>query len=224
MGMLVMKLKAAIRIIAFPVVLGVLLFIPAGTLQYREAWVYISILFVPALIFIIYLFRKDPGLIERRMKMKEKQDVQNKVVIIIALFVAAVFVACGLDKRFGWSRLPLIVIVISDVAVFFTYLFVINVLLKNRYASRTVEVEEDHKLITTGPYKIIRHPMYLAVLIMFISTPFTLGSYWASIGNVFIISPFIARIINEEKLLIKQLKGYKKYTEEVKYRLIPGLW
>jgi protein-S-isoprenylcysteine O-methyltransferase Ste14 len=219
-----MKLKATIRIILFPVVLGVLLFIPAGTLQYWEAWVYMSILFVPVLIFVIYLFSKDPEFIERRMRMKEKQDVQNKVVIVISLFVVAVFVTCGLDKRFGWSRLPLLVIIISDIVTLFTYLFVIKVLLENRYASRTVEVEEDHKLITTGTYKIIRHPMYLAVLLMFVSTPFALGSYWASIGNVFIIFPLVVRIVNEEKLLIERLEGYEKYIEEVKYRLIPGIW
>ena len=219
-----MFISAVIRIVLLPVVLGVLLFIPAGTFQYWEAWVYMSILFVPVLIFVIYLFSKDPEFIERRMRMKEKQDVQNKVVIFISLFVVAVFVTCGLDKRFGWSRLPLLVIIISNIVTLFTYLFVIKVLLENRYASRTVEVEEDHKLITTGTYKIIRHPMYLAVLLMFVSTPFALGSYWASIGNVFIIFPLVVRIVNEEKLLIERLEGYEKYIEEVKYRLIPGIW
>lgn len=218
------KLTVYARTFAMPIVLGALIFIPAGTIDYWEAWVYITVLFFPMIIFNSYMLIKDPELLNRRMKVKEKEKVQKWVVTLISIVFLSLYITAGLDKRYGWSESSIFVIILSDITILLSYLFFMKILLENRYASHTVEVEEDHKLITTGPYKIIRHPMYIAIIIMFISTPLALGSYWAALGNIFIIPAIAARIINEEKVLVESLNGYPEYMKNVKYRLIPRVW
>ena len=218
------KKNALLGIFSLPVVLGMLLFIPAGTIMYWEAWLYILILFIPTLIIVLYLLVKNPELIERRMRFKEEKKTQNKVVILSALLIVAVFITSGLDKRFGWSKIPAFVIIILDIEIICCYLFFFRVLLENKFASRTIGIEEEQILIATGPYRIIRHPMYLAILMILINTPFVLGTYWAAFGNIGSIILIIIRIKEEEKMLIEELEGYYEYMERVKYRLIPGLW
>lgn len=192
--------------------------------MYCEAWLYIFVLFLPTLIFTLYLFAKNPELIERRMRTKEKEKVHNRVVMISALFIVAVFITSCFDRRFGGSAIPVYVIIILVIEIMCCYLFFFRVLMKDRFASRTVGIEKEHKLITTALYKIIRHPIYLARLFIFTNTSFVVDSYWASIGNIFIIFLLIVLIKDKEKMLIEQLEGYKEYMQRVKYRLIPGFW
>lgn len=210
-------------LLIFPI-LGLMFFLSAGTLKYWEGWTYIFILAVPMALFGMYLFKHDPKLLERRMRMKEKRKDQKLIIKLAYPFFLTAFILPGLDKRFGWSDMPLFVIIIAFVLVLFGYLAIIYVLKTNSYASRIIEVEEDQKVITTGPYAFVRHPMYLASVIFYTFSPLALGSYWAMIPVVLSICIFIPRIKGEERELLDKLKGYKEYTQKTKYRIIPGIW
>lgn len=206
------------------VFLGLIFFLPAGSLLYWEAWIYCGILLIPMLFVLIYLLRKNPGLLERRMRMREKEKPQKALAKLNLLIFLAAFIIPGLDHRFQWSSVPLEVIIVADVFIFLGYMFFVWVLKTNAYASRIIEVESGQTVITTGPYAFVRHPLYLAATVMFLFSPIALGSWWALLA----ISPFpvslVLRILNEEKVLEKQLQGYKEYERKVKYRLIPYIW
>ena len=205
-------------------VLGAMLFLPAGTFHYWQAWVYLAILIIPMIFVMIYLIAKDPELLERRMRMREKETEQRTIIKLSILFFFAAFLIPGFDKRFGWSSVPLEVIIIADAIVVGGYLLFAIVLRENRYASRIIEVEKKQKVITTGPYAFVRHPMYSGVLLMYGFSPLALGSYWGMIPNALLILLIVARIRNEEKVLKQELEGYREYTQKVKYRLVPGIW
>jgi len=206
------------------VVLGLMFFLPAGTIRYWEAWVYCGILFIPMLFALIYLLKNDPGLLERRMKTQEKERPQ-KLIIRLSLFAFFLaFIIPGLDHRFNWSSVPVTVIIIADVIVPAGYLIFFLVLKENAYASRIIEVEKDQKVISTGPYAVIRHPMYLGVLLLYLFSPVALGSFWAIIAFIPLPVLVVLRIFNEEQVLVKELPGYKAYMQKVKYRLIPFVW
>ncbi len=204
--------------------LGLMFFLPAGTLNYWEAWVYIFIISVPAAILVTYLYRHDPKLLERRMRMKERQKTQKWVIGLSWLVFLPAFIIPGFDRRFEWSNVPLIVVVVADLLVLFGYLMFALVLKTNSYASRVIEVEEGQKVVSTGPYAMVRHPMYLAVMILYIFSPLALGSYWAVIPTLFLLPLLVARIRGEEKELLANLEGYKEYAAKTKYRLLPGIW
>lgn len=216
--------KIILRFGMFIVVMGLMFFLPAGTIKYWEAWVYIAILVIPMIIFLLYLIKHDPELLERRMRMKEKETEQKTITKIGSLIFIIIYLIPGFDQRHGWSSVPVAIIIIADIIILCGYLLFVRVLLENSYASRIVEVEQQQKVITTGPYKIVRHPLYLAVLLMYSFGPLALASYWAMIGSVLLILILVARIKNEEKVLSRELEGYQDYLQKTKYRLAPGIW
>lgn len=219
-------IKIIIRVLLIFIFLGLLLFLTAGSLQYIKGWIYILVLFVSALFVITYFYKKDPNfignrLLKRREKEKTHKSIQNifSIVLFIGLLIP------GFDFRFNWSNVPMPLVIISDTFVFLGYLFIARVMEENRYASAIIEINKEQKVIETGPYKVIRHPMYTGGIIFILFSPVALGSYWALIP-FFIgsIVPIILRIINEEKLLIANLPGYSAYCQKTKYRLIPFIW
>jgi len=212
------------RFMAGLILIGCLLFIPAGTLRFWEAWLYISLLFIPVAIVAVVLFIKDPGLLERRLRTRERETPQKKVIVASSLVLPAVYLIPGFDRRYAWSTVPPTLVVLADVLVLLGYLLFVLTIRENRYASRVVEVQENQVAVSTGPYAFVRHPMYLAVLIIFIFTPLALGSYWALIPALLLPIVLAARIANEEQLLRRSLVGYEEYCHKVKYRLLPFIW
>lgn len=201
-----------------------LLFIPAGTLKYYNAWLFIGLLFIPMFVFGIFLFIKNPKLLEKRLKNKEKENTQKIVVLLFLILFIISFIICGLDYKYGWTTIPNWLIIIASLILLMSYGIYIEVMRENFYLSRTVEVQDNQKIIDTGLYRIVRHPMYLAVIFLFLSMPIILGSWYAFF--IFLIFPIllIIRILNEEKVLENNIPDYKKYKKKVKYRLIPFIW
>lgn len=205
-------------------VLGLVFFLPAGTLRYWQAWMYMSTLFTPMFVVLAYLLKNDPELLERRMRTKEKESRQNLIIKLSYPVFLIAFLMPGFDQRFSWSNMPAIVAILADVVVFSGYMIFFAVLRENSYASRVVEVAEEQKVISTGPYALVRHPMYLAVLLMYGCSPLALGSYWALIPISGIIPVLVARIKNEEEVLLRDLPGYAAYQQKTRFRMIPGIW
>ena len=219
-----LKRMAITRYLMLFPVLGLLMFLPAWTLRYWEGWVYIFILAIPMAVFGQYLFTKDPELLERRMRTRENRKEQKLVIKLSLLVFPLIYILPGFDKRLVWSEVPLFIQVVSFILVLIGYLMVLNVFKANSYASRVVEVDAGQKVISTGPYAIVRHPMYSAVIVLYFFTPLALGSYWAVIPATLFLLVFIPRILDEEKELVDNLEGYREYRQKVKYRLIPGVW
>lgn len=216
--------KAMVRFGVGFVILLAMLLLSAGTVAYWEAWVYLAILLVPLMLILVLLLVNDPELLERRMRTKERAAGQTLIVTLGMVCYVFVFFVPGFDRRFGWSHVPVAVVAAADVVVLFGYGLFAAVLRENSYASRVVEVQTGQRVVTTGPYAIVRHPMYLGVLIMFLATPVALGSWWAVIPALPLVAVLVARIRNEEQLLAAGLKGYQEYTHLTRYRLIPGVW
>lgn len=212
------------RFIPGVIVLGAMFLIPAGTFGYWEAWTYIAVLFIPMFFVFIYLIKNEPELLARRMKMKEKETEQKLIIKLSYIPFLIAFLLPGFDRRFGWSDVPAVVVIISDILVLISYGIFFLVLKENPYASRIVEVEPEQTVITSGPYAKVRHPMYSVVLTMYLFSPLALGSYWAIIPMIFIIPLIVARILNEEEVLVRDLDGYEEYIQKTRYRLIPGVW
>jgi len=219
-----LKKKIAVLFPAVLLVLGLVLFVPAGTLDYWEAWVYCAVLVIPFIFVATWLLNKDPELLARRIRHNEKEPAQKRVIEVSRLVFLIAFIIPGLDHRFGWSDVPVGAVLASNALVFLGYVLVFLVFRKNTYASRVVEVEQGQKVISTGPYALVRHPMYLGTGIMFLATPLALGSYWAL--PVFLMLPcvLVYRIRNEEEVLLRELAGYQEYMQKVRYRLIPFIW
>jgi len=219
-----LKKKIAVLFPAVLVVLGLVLFVPAGTLDYWEAWVYCAVLVIPFVFVATWLLNKDPELLARRIRLNEKEPAQKRVIGVSRLVFLIAFLLPGLDHRFGWSDVPVAAVLAADALVFLGYVLVFLVFRENTYASRVVEVEQGQKVISTGPYALVRHPMYLGTGIMFLATPLALGSYWAL--PVFLMLPgvLVYRIRNEEEVLLRELNGYQEYMQKVRYRLIPFIW
>lgn len=205
-------------------VMGCIFFVPAGTIGYWEAWMYMGVIVIPAVSVITYFLRKDPQVIERRMRAKEKETAQKKIMAFASILFVLIYMIPGFDKRYGWSSVPLGLILASDFIILLGYMLFIIVLKTNRYASRIIEVEPGQKIITTGPYAVVRHPMYVGALLIYVFGPLALGSYWAMIASVSLIVVMVIRILNEETVLTKELEGYAEYSRSVRYRLIPGIW
>jgi len=207
-----------------PIVLGLLILVPAGTFNFWQVYVYIGILVIPMIFVLFYFLKNDPLFLERRTRAKEKEKAQKIIQIVFSLIFLSGFVIPGLDKRFGWSDIPINIVLITDIIILLGYLLIFFVFRQNSYASRVVEVDKSQKVITTGLYSIVRHPMYLGVLIMYIPTPVALGSYWGLIPMATIPLAIVFRILNEEKVLSNDLPGYKEYCQKTRYRLIPLIW
>jgi protein-S-isoprenylcysteine O-methyltransferase Ste14 len=207
-----------------PIVLGILILVPAGTFNYWQVYVYMGILIIPMIIVLFYFLKNDPLFLERRTRAKEKEKAQKIIQIVFSLIFLSGFVIPGLDKRFGWSDIPVSIVLITDIVILLGYLLIFFVFRQNSYASRVVEVEKSQKVISTGLYSFVRHPMYLGVLIMYIPTPVALGSFWGLIPMAAIPLAIVLRIINEEKVLSRDLPGYKEYCQKTRYRLFPLIW
>jgi len=212
------------RLIIFFLVFCIVFFLPSRTLNYWEAWVYMGIIFILATVIILYFVTHDPELLERRMKTKEKVKEQKLIIRLGWFLFLPTFIIPGFDKYYGWSQVPVYIIVISDILVLIGYLIVFRVFRENSYASRVVEIDPGQKVISTGPYRIVRHPMYSGILLMYGLTPLALGSYWALTGSFFLFIIIVVRIFNEEKYLEENLDGYKEYLQRTKFRIIPGIW
>jgi len=213
-----------IRLLTGIIALAGMFFLTAGTFAYPEAWLYMSTLFIPMFFVFIYLIKNDPDLLARRMKMKEKEKEQKLIIKISYIPFLIAFLLPGFDNRFEWSNVPEAVVIFADILVLISYGIFFLVLKENPYASRIVEVEPEQTVISSGPYAKVRHPMYSVVLLMYIFSPLALGSYWAIIPMILIIPVIVARILNEEKVLVRDLNGYKEYMQKTRYRLIPGIW
>jgi len=205
-------------------ILAALFFLPAGTLNYWQAWVYMALLLVPMGLVLAYFLKKDPELLERRMRTKEKEPEQKFIIKLSYPIFLAAFLLPGFDRRFGWSTVPVWLVLAADIIVLAGYGLFFRVMQENRYLSRVVEVDQKQRVVSSGPYAVVRHPMYAGILPLYLFSPLALGSYWALIPIAFMPWIIIARIGNEEKVLVKELEGYAQYTRQVKYRLIPGIW
>ena len=204
--------------------LGALLFLPAGTLAYWEAWLYLAILLIPMFCVFRYLLKNDPQLLARRMQMRERELAQRRIIAASSLYFLVVFTLPGFDQRWGWSDVPPWAVIAADLVVLFGYGIFISVLRENQYASRTIQVEQGQRVISSGPYAFVRHPMYLGVTLMYLATPIALGSYWALLPALLIVPILVARIVNEEKVLERDLPGYREYERVTRYRLLPRVW
>ena len=220
-NLLVQSLK---KIIAGFVAIGVLLFLPAGTLHYWNAWLFVAVLFVPMLFLGIVMLFKSPKLLERRLDAKEKVNEQKWVVALSGIMFIAAFVVAGLNFRYSWNSLPDYVIWSGTVIFLLSYLMYAEVMRENAFLSRTIEIQENQEVIDTGLYGVVRHPMYSATLLMFLSIPLILGSI-ISFAIMLAYIPIIAvRMNNEEKVLEEGLKGYREYKQKVRYKVIPFVW
>ena len=217
-------LQAIIKFVLGLIIVALLLFIPAGSINYINAWLFIGLLFIPMFIGGIILMKKNPELLEKRLNAKEKEKEQKEVVILSGLMFIFGFVIAGLNYRFNWIILPNYIVIISSILFIISYILYAEVLRENAYLSRTIEVQDNQKVIDTGLYKIVRHPMYSITILLFLTMPLILNSIISFV--IFLIYPIIIskRIINEEELLEKNLKGYKEYKRKIKYKLIPFIW
>ena len=206
------------------VLVGALVFLPAGTLLFPNGWLFMGLLFGPMLILGIVLLIKAPDLLEKRLNNREKRSAQKGVTSLSALMFIAGFVVAGLDFRYGWSRVPLWGVIIAAVVLLVSYALYAEVMRENAYLSRTVEVQEGQSVVDTGLYGVVRHPMYAVTLWLFLSIPVVLGSLWAVVCFLPYIPIIAVRILDEEKLLTAELAGYAAYKQKVKYRLIPWIW
>lgn len=201
-----------------------LLFLPAGSFFYPNAWLFISLLFIPMLILGVVLFIKAPALLEKRLNAKEKEKTQKGVVALSALLFLTGFIVAGLDFRFGWSQIPLWGVIIASAVLLVSYALYAEVMRENAYLSRTIEVQEDQKVIDTGLYGIVRHPMYAVTIWLFLAIPVVLGSLWSLLCFLPYVAVIVIRIRNEEKVLEAELSGYAEYKKRVKYRILPFIW
>ena len=217
-------LNALIKFLIGLLLVGLLIFLPAGTLAYPGGLLFLGLLFVPMLIMGIVMLARARDLLAKRLDAKEKQAAQKGVQSLAGLVFMAGFVLAGLDFRFGWSDMPLPVVIAASVIFLIGYGLYAEVMRENAYLSRTVKVEEGQTVISTGLYGIVRHPMYLASVLMFLSIPLVMGSWYALIPFAFYPLLMVVRILDEEKLLTAELSGYEEYKRKVKYRMIPFIW
>lgn len=203
---------------------GLLIFLPAGTISYMYGWLLMALLFAPMLIAGLVMYAKAPDFLEKRLDAKEKQKTQKGVLGFSGLMFIAGFVLAGLDFRFGWSQMPGWVVAVASGLFLLAYVLYAQVMRENAYLSRTIRVEEGQTVVDTGLYGIVRHPMYSATLLLFFMIPIVLGSWFALIPFVFYPVIIVVRLLDEERLLAQELPGYTDYQKKVKYRLIPFVW
>ncbi len=217
-------IRAILLFFAGLLIVCLLLFLPAGSLHYHQAWLLIGILFIPMFVAGLVMMKINPELLAKRLNVKEKETEQREVVLFSGLMFLAAFILAGLSKRFGWLMLPFPVSIIAAAVFLTAYALYAEVLRENAYLSRTIEVQEDQKVIDSGVYGIVRHPMYMATVILFLAMPLVLGSVISFIVMLSYLPIIVKRIRNEEKVLTEGLQGYKEYKEKVRYRLIPFIW
>ena len=217
-------LNALLKFILGLLLVGVLLFLPAGSFLYINAWLFIALLFLPMLVLGIVLLIKAPTLLEKRLNAKERESAQKGVVAASGLLFLAGFILAGLDFRFGWSYVPTWVVIVASVVLLVSYALYAEVMRENAYLSRTIEVQEGQKIVDTGLYGVIRHPMYAVTVWLFLAIPVVLGSWWSLLCFLPYVAVIVVRIKNEEQVLLRELDGYADYQKRVRYRLLPFIW
>ena len=216
--------EALTKFVCGLLMVGLLLFLPAGTIRYTYGWVLVCLLFVPMLIAGVVMLAKSPEFLKKRLDAKEKQTEQKGVVAVSGLMFIVGFVVAGLDYRFGWSAMPTWVVVVASVMFLSAYGLYAEVMRENAYLSRTIKVEEGQSVVDTGLYGVIRHPMYAATVLLFLMMPLVLGSWYALIAFAAYPVIIMVRLKAEEDLLTQDLPGYEQYKQKVKYRIIPFIW
>lgn len=217
-------LSALTKFLCGLVLVGALLFLPAGSFAFTGGWIFIGLLFIPMLVLGAVLFVKSPDLLQKRLDAKEKENTQKGVVALSGLLFLAGFIIAGLDFRFGWSHVPMWLLIVASVILLASYALYAEVMRENAYLSRTIEVQEGQTVVSTGLYGIVRHPMYAVTVWLFLSIPLVLGSFWSLLCFAHYPILIIVRILNEEKVLTAGLEGYADYKKKVKYRLLPFIW
>jgi protein-S-isoprenylcysteine O-methyltransferase Ste14 len=219
-----LKTRLIFRSLIAVIFVATFLFLPAGSLRYWQGWVFMAILFLPMPITSAYFLKRDPQLVERRLRTEEKISEQKTIIKWAQLVAFGSLLIPGFDYRFGWSRVPLWLAILSQLLVFAGYLITLWVMKENSFASRTVQVEEGQKVISTGPYRFVRHPMYFGAVLMLLFISPALGSWWALPGFLLVIPFIVLRLRNEEKMLLRDLPGYSDYCLRTRSRLLPLLW
>ncbi len=217
-------ISALIKFLIGLLLVALLIFLPAGTLAYPGGLLFLCLLFIPMLLLGILMLARARDLLAKRLDVKEKQGTQKGVVAVMGLIFLSGFILAGLDFRFGWSKVPLPVVIVASVLFLVGYALYAEVMRENAYLSRTIKVEEGQTVISTGLYAVVRHPMYMASTVMFLALPLILGSWYALIPFALYPVIMVVRIRGEEKLLTAELSGYEEYTRKVRYRLIPFVW
>ncbi len=216
--------EGLIKYIAGVILVGALLFIPAGSLKWRDGWIFMAVLFIPMLIAGIVMYLKAPDLLRRRLNAKEKEAQQKDVIGMSGLMFLAAFIVAGLNYRFDWIKFPEAIRIAGVVIFLLSYLMFAEVLKENEYLSRTIEVQEGQKVVDTGLYGVVRHPMYSDTVLLFLSMPLVMNSPISFAIMLLYIPLIVKRILDEEEVLEKGLEGYKEYKEKVKYRILPFIW
>ena len=216
--------QAIIKFALGVLIIGLLIFIPANTINYWNGWLFMGLLFIPMFIAGLVMMVKSPELLRKRLNAKEKENEQKQVILFSGLMFLSGFIIAGLNYRYKWIMLPNSVVIFSSIIFIIAYILYAEVLRENTYLSRTIEVQENQKVVDTGLYAIVRHPMYATTILLFLSMPLVLGSFISFL--IFLVYPFIIakRIKNEEEVLEKELNGYSDYKKKVKYRMIPFIW
>lgn len=223
----ILNIKAFGGLLSLLLVMAALLFIPARTLDYWQAWTFLAVYFASSLAITIYLMKVDPKLMERRMRggpFAEKETTQKIIMLFVSLGFIGLFVFPALDHRFAWSHMPPYVSLAGSVLVVLSWLAIFFVFKENTFTSATIELAPDQKVISTGPYALVRHPMYAGALVMLFGIPIALGSWWGLLVIVAMMPALIWRLIDEEQFLARNLPGYEEYQKKVQYRLIPLVW
>ncbi|MGE5423626.1 MAG: methyltransferase family protein [Ignavibacteriales bacterium] len=205
------------------IVVGLVIFLPAGSLKFWEGWIWWAIISVMTLFITTYFVKRSPELLNRRMQVKEKEP-QPGIIKLLSFLSLFIYVIPGIDYRYNWSAVPVWLIISANALVLLGYILIFLVFRENSYASTVIQVEEDQQVIQTGLYSIVRHPMYTGLLIMQLCTPLALGSYWALIFSLLFIPTIVFRIRKEEEVLLRDLPGYTAYLNKTRYRLIPAIW
>lgn len=222
-----LNVKALLGCASLAVAMGLLLFIPAGTVRYWQAWVFLIAFFVPAALIGVYLARHDPALQSRRLRggpTAEKETAQKIIMLFVSIEFVGLLVVPALDHRFGWSRMPLFLVIAGDLLVVAGFYITFLAYKENTFSAATVEVERDQRVITTGPYAHLRHPQYAGALLYLFGMPLALGSFWGLLVFAALVPMLIWRLIDEERLLACELPGYRQYQERVRWRLLPGIF
>jgi len=223
----ILNIKAFGGLLFLLLVMAALLFIPAGTLAYWQAWLFLAVYFAASLAITLYLMKKDPALLERRMSggpAAEKEPIQKIIMSFVSLGFIGLFVLAALDHRFAWSHMPPYAALAGDALVVLGWLGIFFVFRENAFASATIELAPDQKVISTGPYALVRHPMYAGGLVMFLGISIALGSWWGLLVLAAMMPALLWRLLDEEKFLARNLTGYREYQKRVRYRLIPHVW
>ena len=219
--------KTVVSLVALAAAMALLLFVPAGTLRYWQAWAFLGVFIWASFLTSLYLLKTDPELLKRRLKggpTAEKQTAQKIIMAFTSIGFVSLLVVPAFDHRFGWSRVPASVAIAGDVLILIGFYFILLVYKENTFTSATIEVAENQVVVSTGPYALVRHPMYASAFLYLIGMPLALGSYWGLVGLLFMVPFLIWRLLDEERFLARNLSGYVEYQQKVVYRLVPYVW